>query len=83
MYESMEAVHGREVADTVMAHLPPVGWADVATKQDLVYMREVLKLHTESTMHREMIRQTKWFVGTTVGALIAVSGLPQVLGANL
>lgn len=35
MYSRLEAVLGREHAMTLMEHLPPVGWADVATKQDI------------------------------------------------
>lgn len=88
MYESMERIHGKEVADTVMGHLPPVGWADVATKQDLDALRAAtkqdlasLEARIEVLLHREMISQTKWFMGATIGAVIAVSGLPQVLGA--
>jgi hypothetical protein len=35
MFLKLEAVVGRQAATTLMEHLPPVGWADVATKRDL------------------------------------------------
>lgn len=35
---------GEQVAETLMAHLPPVGWADVATKRDLEHLGDVLRL---------------------------------------
>lgn len=35
---------GEQVARTLMAHLPPVGWADVATKRDLEHLEDVLRL---------------------------------------
>ena len=35
MYSGLEEKLGAPVADALMAPLPPVGWADVATKQDI------------------------------------------------
>lgn len=35
LYQQLELVIGPEEATTLMEHLPPVGWANVATKDDL------------------------------------------------
>ena len=35
LYLALEQSIGPDQATTLMSHLPPVGWADVATKRDL------------------------------------------------
>lgn len=43
MYLAFEDLVGPEVATTMMEHLPPVGWADVATKHDIDHLAAVLR----------------------------------------
>jgi hypothetical protein len=38
LYRAVEELLGTRIADTLMALLPPVGWADVATKGDLLQL---------------------------------------------
>ena len=47
----VEAV-GRERAETLMSMLPPTGWADVATNQDLDHLGTVMSLRMEAMESR-------------------------------
>lgn len=62
LYRYLIETMGEERAATLMAHLPPVGWADVATKQDLVALRqdidhlcEITEVRFETVATREDI----------------------------
>jgi len=48
LYERLEGVLDTEHADTLMELLPPVGWADVATKQDLAALEQRMDLRFEA-----------------------------------
>jgi hypothetical protein len=68
-----------EAADTLMELLPPVGWADVATKTDLQHLRDKqqvdmlnLQLTIEVNVRKLIHEQTKWLI-TTMIAMNAVT----------
>ena len=52
LHRKLEEILGPEEAAVLMRHLPPVGWADVATKHDLDHLREMLTMKIESVETR-------------------------------
>ena len=75
-----------EAADTLMELLPPVGWADVATKTDIQHLRDEMQ-HLRNELKGDMLNlqltievgvrkliheQTKWLI-TTMIAMNAVT----------
>jgi hypothetical protein len=40
LHQRLEETIGKEPAATLMDHLPPVGWADVATKESITQLRD-------------------------------------------
>jgi hypothetical protein len=94
LHGDLERVVGAESADTMMEHLPPVGWADVATKQDLEHQRVLLSKDVANTQERfskelseglrgleaKMDRHFQIEVGILVTVLVAVIGAFASLG---
>lgn len=52
LFLRLEAVLGPEPAETLMELMPPVGWADVATKRDLDALEQRIDLRFEAMDHK-------------------------------
>ena len=52
LYRRLEEVLGPDAATTLIEHLPPVGWADVATKHDLAGLEERITERFNGMDHR-------------------------------
>ena len=88
MHQRLKEVLGEQQATTLMEHLPPVGWADVATKRDLDdlraatkgdidHLREVMDLRFEATEHRlrtELHKTLRVHMLAIIGAMAAFNG---------
>ena len=58
IYEAFRASYGDEVANGLMELLPPVGWADVATKHDLAGLEERMDLRFQLVdQHFQLVDQ--------------------------
>ena len=72
LHRKLEAALGREEADTLMAHLPPVTWNEVATKDDLRTLETVLTSRIDGAIAQAMERQIRWMVTFNTG-LVALA----------
>jgi hypothetical protein len=84
LYLRLEEHLGAEAATTLMEHLPPTGWAEVATKRDLDQLRTLTTVDIErmgdqlrAELHKALWTHTVAIVFTTMAsnaaAVFAVS----------
>jgi hypothetical protein len=75
LYLSIEELIGVEKAETLMSMLPPVGWADVATKHDLAELEERLKLGFRAELHEALNTQMRNITFALVGVVISMGSI--------
>lgn len=76
LYLRLEEALGPESATTLMEYLPPVGWADVATKRDLESLatkHDVERLRAD--ISAELTGQTRAMFLAIVTIVLTMSGL--------
>ena len=85
LYEHAKSQWGEEAAVTLMELLPPVGWADVATKVDLAQLEGRLpgEFRTATAdlrveLHDALREQTNRILAFVVPALLSGVGLAFV-----
>ena len=81
LHRAAEELLGTQVADTLMALLPPVGWADVATRDDLLQLEARLDARLDARFARAEARTDARF-GAVDARFGAVDGRFEALDAR-
>jgi hypothetical protein len=83
LFNEVERVLGERRAETLMELLPPVGWADVATKHDVDTAIGSLRseMATKSDIHALRRDVIGWLL-TAMGIRTAVAGLLFTVGGG-
>ncbi|HEV8624886.1 MAG TPA: hypothetical protein VG034_10560 [Acidimicrobiia bacterium] len=82
LYLRLEEHLGPEAASTLMEHLPPTGWSEVATKRDLDHLREITSSDIQrmgdqlrAEFQRGFAEQTRTVVLANIGMFVAMAGV--------
>ena len=82
LFLRLEQALGPKSAETLMELLPPVGWADVATKRDLDALRDQLRDQLLAAFRGELLAQSnaisaqmKTLIFANVGTVVSMAGL--------
>ena len=81
LYQRLGQTIGEEATATLMSYLPPVGWADVATKADLLNLEDrysnallAVKHEVLAELHRELNAMTRTVVLSVIGTNVSIAG---------
>jgi ubiquinone biosynthesis protein UbiJ len=77
MQRRIAEVIDEETAVTLMAHLPPGGWADVATKGDIARLEDRI-----DRLDQRLMRSLVIFMATTISAVLATAGVVIAAGGG-
>jgi hypothetical protein len=82
LFPRLEEALGPESAETLMEMLPPVGWADVATKRDLDALRDQLEGHLLAAFRGELLAQSnainakmRTLIFANIGTVLSMAAL--------
>jgi hypothetical protein len=71
LFKQLEETLGAEHSNTLMEHLPPVGWADVATKADLEQLELRMNMRFDAALASGLHRQFVQIIAS-VAAMLTV-----------
>jgi hypothetical protein len=86
IHNKLTELLGTEEADALMAHMLPVPWHDVATKDDLrvlsaelrtEFRTELADLRTE--LHQSIVGQTRWLTGYVTTLSVVMLAVARLL----
>jgi len=79
LYRRLEESLGADAAATLMEHLPPVGWADVATKRDLDGLEQRLRADLRAELHTAistaLTSQTRTIMFSVIGSNLTMAAV--------
>lgn len=74
LYNALEHSLGPAPAAILMAHLPPVGWAELATRADVVELRGELKAEI-ADLRSEVHSLLPKLITANIASIVGVGGL--------